>query len=115
MVKKCCVLHEKVIDVFNEKYYITTIEKLSFHIAHVKIICSMKFGNNINYCFHVNAPKTKLKNMMQKNLAKKPVYKYRVNIGAEINNYQRKVLLLNILQVQLILVTTKKNMNDIHI
>ena len=33
---------------------------------------------------------------MQKNSAKRPVQKYRVNIGVEIENYQWKVLLLNI-------------------
>ena len=38
MVKKCYVLHEEVIDVFHEKFYIPKIEKLSFHIAHVRII-----------------------------------------------------------------------------
>ena len=45
---------------------------------------------------------------MQKNLAKQPVYKYRVNFGAEIDNYQWKVLLLNIFLFQLILVAIRK-------
>ena len=31
IVKKCFVLHKKVIDDFHEKNYIPTIEKLSFH------------------------------------------------------------------------------------
>ena len=42
------VLHEKVIHVFHEKYYIPKIEKLSFHLAHVRILCSMEFGNTRN-------------------------------------------------------------------
>ena len=45
---------------------------------------------------------------MQNNSAKQPVQKYIVNIGVEIDNYQWKVLLLNMLQVQLILATAKK-------
>ena len=44
---------------------------------------------------------------MQKNSAKRPVYKYRVNIGVEIDYYQWKVLMLNIFQLLLILVTMK--------
>ena len=35
MVKKCFVLHEEVIDVSHEIFYIPTIEKLSFHLAHI--------------------------------------------------------------------------------
>ena len=45
---------------------------------------------------------------MQKNPAKRPVHKYRVNIGVEIENYQWKVLLLNIFQLLLKLETMKK-------
>ena len=52
---------------------------------------------------------------MRKCLAKQPVEKYRVNIGVEKDNDKRKVLMLNILKVQLILVTTNKNINSIHI
>ena len=44
---------------------------------------------------------------MQKKSANQPVKKYIVEIGVEIENYQWKVLLLNIFQVRLILVTTK--------
>ena len=56
MVKKCFVLHEEVIDVFHEKI-ITTIEKLSFHLAHVRIIGSMEYEKTINYCLRANASK----------------------------------------------------------
>ena len=45
---------------------------------------------------------------MQKDSADLQLYKCRVNIGVELENYQWKVLLLNILQVYLILVTTEK-------
>ena len=42
MAKKCFVLHDEVIDVFHEKIYIITIEKVSFHIANVSIVGSME-------------------------------------------------------------------------
>ena len=45
---------------------------------------------------------------MQKNSAKQPLSKYKVNIGVEIYNYQWKILLLNISKIQLILVAIKK-------
>ena len=45
---------------------------------------------------------------MQRSPAKQQVYKYKVNIGVEIENYQWKVFLLNILQIQLILVAMLK-------
>ena len=41
MVKKCFILHEEVIDIFHEKYYIPTIQKMSFHIVNVRIFFSM--------------------------------------------------------------------------
>ena len=55
MVKKCFALHEEVIYVFHEKYYIPTIEKLIFHLAHVRILGSMEYGKTRNDCFHANA------------------------------------------------------------
>ena len=45
---------------------------------------------------------------MQKNSAKQLLFRYKVNIGAEIIKYQWKILLLNILQIQLIQVLTIK-------
>ena len=42
--KKCSVIQEEVIDVFHEKMYIPTIEKLSFHLANVGIIGSINMG-----------------------------------------------------------------------
>ena len=53
--------------------------------------------------------------IMQKHSVKRPVYKYRVKIGVEIENYQWKVLLLNISKLLLTLVTMKKNLNSIQI
>ena len=53
MANKCFVLHEEVIDVFHEKNYITTIEKLSINLAHVRIIGSMEFGKNRFYLFMI--------------------------------------------------------------
>ena len=44
MVKKYFALHKKVIDVFHDFFYIPTIEKLSFLLAHVRIIGSMEYG-----------------------------------------------------------------------
>ena len=46
---------------------------------------------------------------MQRNPAKEPVQKYKVNIGAEKENYQWKVFLFNISLIQLILVVMKTN------
>ena len=68
MAKKCVVLHEEVIDVFYEKYYIPTIEILSFNLAHVRILGSMEFGKTRNDYFHGNALKknTKLKILRRK-------------------------------------------------
>ena len=54
MVNKCFVVHEKVIDVFHENFYIPTIEKLSFHLDHVRILGSMECGKTRNYCFYWN-------------------------------------------------------------
>ena len=52
---------------------------------------------------------------MHKTSAKQLVYKYRVNIGVEIDNYEWKVFELNIFQFQFILVAMKKNLNFIHV
>ena len=41
-------LHKEVIDVFHEKNYTTTIEKLSFHMAHVRIIGPVECGKTRN-------------------------------------------------------------------
>ena len=59
MANKCFVLHEEITDALNGKYYIPTIAKLSFHLAHVRIIGSMECGKNRNDCFHANASKLK--------------------------------------------------------
>ena len=45
---------------------------------------------------------------MKKQPEKQPVQKYKVNIGTQIDNHKWKVLLLNILKVQLILAAIKK-------
>ena len=44
-----------------EKYYITTIEKLSFNLDHVRIIGSMECGKTRNDCFRANASKENVK------------------------------------------------------
>ena len=49
------VLHQEVMDVFHEKYYIPTIEKLTFHLDHVSNIGSMECGKTRNYFLHDNA------------------------------------------------------------
>ena len=55
------LLHEEVIVVFNGFFYIPKIEKLSFHLAHVRILGSMEYRKTINDCFHDNALKNKIK------------------------------------------------------
>ena len=61
MAKKCFVLHEEVTDFFYEMFYITTIEKLSFHLAHVRILGSTECGNTRNDCFRANTSKNNIK------------------------------------------------------
>ena len=80
-VKKYSVIHEEVVDLFHKKYYITTIRKISFHIARVRILDSMEYGKTRNDCFHINAFYFLFLNIMQNISEKQPVYKYRVNIG----------------------------------
>ena len=57
MVKKRCVLHEEVLDVFHEEIYIPTIEKMSFHISRVRILSLMECGKTRNEFFLDNASK----------------------------------------------------------
>ena len=45
----------------SRKKYITTIEKLSFNLAHVRIIGSMECGKTINDCYHDNASNKNIK------------------------------------------------------
>ena len=52
-----------------KKNYIPTIEKLSFHLACVRIVGSMESVNTINDHFHNNAPKKIIK--LKKYYAKK--------------------------------------------
>ena len=62
MAKKCFILHEEVIDAFYNFFYIPTIEKLTLHLALVRILGSMEYGKTRHF-FHDNVPKkyTKLK------------------------------------------------------
>ena len=66
-VKKCFVLHEEFINVFHEEYFIPTIEKLSFHLAHIRSIGAMECRKTRNKFFYVNALKIYI---MQKNSSK---------------------------------------------
>ena len=50
-------------------FYIPTIENMSFHLAHFKILGSMEFGKTRNDCFHCNASKNNMK--LNKHYAKK--------------------------------------------
>ena len=54
MLKKCFVICDQFKDVFNEKFYIPAIEKLSFNLAHVRIIGSMECGKTRNDSYHDN-------------------------------------------------------------
>ena len=54
MAKICFVFHKEFIDVFHEFFYIPTIEKLSFHLAYVRILGSMEYVKTRNYLFRVN-------------------------------------------------------------
>ena len=75
MKKKCFVLHEEVIYVFHERKYIPKIEKLSFYLADVKVLGSMKYGKTINDYLHDSASKNniKLKEYCASNSFKQPV------------------------------------------
>ena len=53
--KKYYALHEEVIDVFHEFFYIPTIETLLFHLAHFRILGSIECGETRNDCFCTNA------------------------------------------------------------
>ena len=55
MVKTCFVFHEEVIDVFHDKIYTPTIEKLQFHLTRVRILGSIELGKTSNQFFHSNA------------------------------------------------------------
>ena len=55
---------------FYDKFYITTIEKLSFHLDHVMIIISIYRGKTRNDCFHDNASRNDIK--FKKNYAENP-------------------------------------------
>ena len=52
MVKKHFLINEEKIDVFHNIFYIPTIEKLSFHISHVRIIGSMECRKTRNEYHH---------------------------------------------------------------
>ena len=54
-------LHKKVIDDFHNKSYIPTIEKLSFHLARVRILGSMECGKTriVFVIIHKNIYKVK--------------------------------------------------------
>ena len=69
-MKKCFVLRKEVIDVFHEKYYIPIIEKLLFHLAHVRILGAMECGNFRNDCFHIIETKKTIKRDYGENLKK---------------------------------------------
>ena len=56
-MKKFSVIYEEVIYVFHEKNYSPTIEKLSFYLAHVRILGSMECGKTRNDCLHDNLSK----------------------------------------------------------
>ena len=56
-----------------EKYYITTIEKLSFNLDHVRIIGSMECGKTRNDCFHGYSLKNIYKQYYAEKLPKQPV------------------------------------------
>ena len=54
MVKKCSALHEEVIYVFMIFVYTRTIEKLSFHLSHVRILGSTECWKTRNDFPHDN-------------------------------------------------------------
>ena len=53
MAKKVFILHMECIDVFHDKCYITTIEKLSFHLSNINILGSMECGTTRNDFFMI--------------------------------------------------------------
>ena len=46
--------------IFHENIIIPTIEKLSFYLAHFRILGSMECGNTRNDCFRANVSKNDL-------------------------------------------------------
>ena len=80
IIKAKMFLYEEIIDFFDEFFYIPTIEKLSFHLAHVRIIGSIECGKTINYCFHDNESKENI------NLEKYYSEKSSKKSGIEIQN-----------------------------
>ena len=63
----------------------------------------------------ISEKKYKVKERLCRKIQKKLVYKYKVTIGVGTENYQWKVLLLNIFQIQFIQEGMKQNHNLIHI
>ena len=108
MVNKCFVLNYKVKDIFNKKYFIPTIENCHFILLVSGFLVQRNVGgiemivSTVIHQIYIQS----LKDIVQK-IQQITLWKYRVNIWVEIDNYQWKVLLLNILQAHLILVTTK--------
>ena len=50
-MKKCFALHEEVIDIFHNKFYIPTLEYLSFHLSNAYFFGSMQCGKTRNEYF----------------------------------------------------------------
>ena len=101
---------------FLKYIYIPTTEKLSFHIAHVRILGSIKSGKTRNDFFHNTASKNNinLKKDYAEKFSKKTGIEIQSQYWKEIGNYQWKIFLLNIFQIQLIQVAVKQNQNFIH-
>ena len=76
--------------------------KLSFRLPPVRILGSMECGRSRNDCFRSSASKNniKLKKIMQKIQRNKRYINTESTLEVEIENYQWKVLLLNIFQVR---------------
>ena len=80
MAKKVFVLHEEVMDVFNNFFNITTIEKPSFHLDHVSIIGSTECGKTRTDCLRAIIHQTNIK------LKKDHVEKFSEATGTEIQS-----------------------------
>ena len=91
--------------------------KLSFRLPPVRILGSMECGRSRNDCFRSSASKNniKLKKIMRKNSAKKTVYKYRVNIGGGNRKLSMESIAVEYFPSSVVLLTTRENMNFIHI
>ena len=97
MGTKGFVLHEKVINVFHNKFYIPAIYFCSFNLCNVRILASSECGKlEMILSMKIDRKNSNLKKRHKEKFSEKLVYKYKIRIGMETGSYQWKEFLLNI-------------------